>query len=87
MICSASKRRESLSDELLGKVLSVAHSVFGKEVGTNDDLFSLGGDSLNAVELTARLEEILGREVELHELWEADSFREFAAKIASEARS
>ncbi|MEV7545608.1 acyl carrier protein [Streptomyces sp. NPDC089915] len=45
-------------------VLTAAAEVFGRPAGPADDFFSLGGDSVAAVELAVRLEELLGVEVD-----------------------
>ncbi|MDH6708430.1 acyl carrier protein [Kitasatospora sp. MAA19] len=45
-------------------VLAAASEVFGRRAEPTDDFFSLGGDSVAAVELAAELEERLGIEVD-----------------------
>ncbi|MBO1413666.1 acyl carrier protein [Streptomyces sp. FH025] len=48
----------------LDAVLAAASEVFGRPAEPADDFFSLGGDSVTAVELAVELEERLGIEVD-----------------------
>jgi acyl carrier protein len=52
------------------------------EVGATDDFIELGGDSLAAVGVVARIREELGVEVGLDELFEAATVRRLAEAIA-----
>jgi acyl-CoA synthetase (AMP-forming)/AMP-acid ligase II/thioesterase domain-containing protein/acyl carrier protein len=54
-------------------------------VGRDDDFFELGGDSLNASALMARLAEVLGTRLPPTALFEAPSARALAARIAGDA--
>ncbi|WP_163505165.1 phosphopantetheine-binding protein [Fodinicola acaciae] len=51
-------------------------------VSMTDDLVSIGGDSLMAVEIVGILSERLGVEMDPSQLFETESFREMAAVIA-----
>ncbi len=68
-------------EEILQAVLSIAQEIFEKDTDERDDFFSLGGDSINAVELATRLEELLGEEIDLADLWGSESFHEFAVRL------
>jgi len=50
-------------------------------VGAEDNFFALGGDSLRGTQLLARLQEALGAEVSLEELFEAPTLADLAAKL------
>jgi acyl-CoA synthetase (AMP-forming)/AMP-acid ligase II/thioesterase domain-containing protein/acyl carrier protein len=53
------------------------------EVRVDDDFFDLGGDSLSAEELMARLGALHGIEADSRVLLEASTVREFAAKVTT----
>ncbi|MCW2526647.1 MAG: AMP-dependent synthetase and ligase [Pseudonocardiales bacterium] len=53
------------------------------EVRVDDDFFDLGGDSLSAEELMARLGALHGIEADSRVLLEASTVREFAAKVTA----
>jgi acyl carrier protein len=67
-------------------ILLIARDVFGREIGRGDDFFSLGGDSLNATELVDRLEEVLGRDIDVQDVWEAESIYAFAESVLAGPR-
>nr|WP_166682389.1 acyl carrier protein [Streptomyces sp. 846.5] len=52
-----------------------------------DDFFSLGGDSLTAVELVFRLEQDLGFQIDLPLLLDARNFQEFAEALSALERA
>jgi acyl carrier protein len=67
-------------------VLAAARTVLGvTAVGTADNFFALGGDSLAAIELTAALEERTGRPLDLDLLFDCETLGEFAAATAPPA--
>lgn len=76
------ERTDMTRDESIQAILEIARDVFGRDVKNDDDFFSLGGDSLNATELAVRLEELLGREIDQHALWDSNTFMEFATLLA-----
>ncbi|MGV9774036.1 phosphopantetheine-binding protein [Streptosporangium sp. NPDC003464] len=71
-------------DAIFQAIVAAAEDLFERPITEQDDFFSLGGDSLNAVELAARLEDLLGIELDLHTLWDAETFLGFAAELAEE---
>ena len=71
--------------EILSEVLAAASEVFGQRVSAEDDFFSLGGDSVVAVELEMALEERLGRPVDMVVLAEVQTFAELARELADDA--
>lgn len=71
-------------DEMLAHVLSVAATVFERTVTADDDFFSVGGDSVRAVEFVLGLEDRLGREVDSGPLIAGDTFAMVAAALAGD---
>ncbi|SNT51347.1 non-ribosomal peptide synthetase, partial [Rhodococcoides kyotonense] len=67
--------------EIFGDVLG------GEAIGLDDDFFSLGGNSLIATQVIARLAERLGRRVPLRLMFDASTVETFAAKVALLAES
>ena len=63
--------------EILGELLRV------ETVGIHDSFFDLGGDSLLATHLVARLNQELGAELSLRNIFESPSAAELAASIAA----
>ncbi|MGV6396002.1 non-ribosomal peptide synthetase [Pseudomonas caspiana] len=53
-----------------------------EQVGAEDNFFLLGGNSIAATQVMARLREVLGLELNLRLLFEAPSLGQFAAEIA-----
>ncbi|WP_416422486.1 amino acid adenylation domain-containing protein [Pseudomonas sp. App30] len=53
----------------------------GIEPGAADNFFALGGNSITAVQMLARLRDEQGREVALRDLFEAPTLAEFAALV------
>jgi acyl carrier protein len=53
-----------MSEVVLQWVLDATSDIFARTVSRSDSFFSLGGDSITAVELATRLEEVLGWEVD-----------------------
>ncbi|MEU7159824.1 phosphopantetheine-binding protein [Streptomyces chrestomyceticus] len=70
--------------ECLAVVLATASEVFGTEVSATDNFFDLGGNSLVAVQLTAQLEERLGKEVDFISLLSVQNFEEFSITMTEE---
>ncbi|MEU3314339.1 acyl carrier protein [Streptomyces sp. NPDC048387] len=66
-------------------VLTAAAEVFGRPAGPADDFFSLGGDSVAAVELAVRLEELLGMEVDTELVVATPGFAALAAALHARA--
>ncbi|MFD9793389.1 acyl carrier protein [Streptomyces sp. NPDC059070] len=71
--------------DVLHQVLTAAAAVFECEVGPCDGFFSLGGDSVMAVELATVLEELLDTEVHMETVVDADDFGALAAALAADA--
>ncbi|MEU6481000.1 acyl carrier protein [Streptomyces sp. NPDC047017] len=71
-----------MSDTPIDEVLTAASEVFGPPVTPEDDFFSLGGDSITAVELSIRLEERLDTEVDVEVIVAAPSLAALAAALA-----
>ncbi|WP_016695906.1 non-ribosomal peptide synthetase, partial [Rhodococcus rhodochrous] len=69
-------------------VAAVFAEVLGVErVGLDDDFFSIGGNSLIATRVVARLGEALGTRVPLRNLFDAPAVEDFAALVAREMGS
>ncbi|RSM99174.1 hypothetical protein DMB42_43325 [Nonomuraea sp. WAC 01424] len=64
-------------------VAAVWQEVLGGEVGRHDNLFDLGGNSLNATRIASRLREALDVRVPLRTLFARPTVAELAAELAS----
>ena len=71
----------------IDNVLIAASEVFGRAVVPEDDFFSLGGDSVTAVELSLRLEELLGAEVDVELIVDRPSLAALAEALAEPAQT
>ena len=72
--------------ELERKLLDVWRNTLQLDgLGIDDDFFQLGGDSLRAMTLAAKLEKALGRTVSAAMLLAAPTVAQFAARLESEA--
>ena len=72
-------RRSGELESLVGGIFA---DVLGKDEATpDDDFFALGGHSLNAMQVVARLREALGAELELRELFENPTPRGLATRL------
>lgn len=71
-----------MSDTPIDKVLTAVSEVFGRPVVPEDDFFALGGDSITAVELSIRLEESLGVEVDVELVVNLPDLAALAAALA-----
>ncbi|MGW0648050.1 acyl carrier protein [Streptomyces umbrinus] len=71
------------ADTVLTAVLAAAASVFGDAVGAGDGFFSLGGDSLAAVEIVTALEAELDVDISTDVVVCTDTFADLAAALAS----
>jgi thioesterase domain-containing protein/acyl carrier protein len=73
-------------DELERELASIWAEVLGvSSVGVTDSFFALGGQSLLAVRLVARLQERLGRAIPLAALFEGPTIEELAARLRAGA--
>ncbi|MEU4621970.1 condensation domain-containing protein [Actinoplanes sp. NPDC023801] len=61
----------------------VAEVVGVSEVGLDDNFFLLGGNSLLAMQVTSRVRAVLGRELNIRTIFEAESMGEMAAQLAA----
>ncbi|MDT0343983.1 acyl carrier protein [Streptomyces litchfieldiae] len=65
----------------LDLLLRLAGEVLRRPVGPEDNFFALSADSLAAVEYSLRVEEALGREVDIALLYEAATFADYARLV------
>ncbi|MGW6899989.1 acyl carrier protein [Streptomyces sp. NPDC054919] len=71
-----------MSNTPIDEVLTAVSEVFGRQVVPEDDFFALGGDSITAVELSLRLEESLGVEVDVELVVSLPDLAALAAALA-----
>ena len=70
------------------KVASIWATLLGIDrVGSTDDFFDLGGDSLRAVQVIARIESELGLQLSAYDFFQGQTVAEVAAKLSTAARS
>ncbi|MEW1646026.1 MULTISPECIES: acyl carrier protein [unclassified Streptomyces] len=70
-----------MPDTPIDEVLAAASLVFGHPVAPEDDFFSLGGDSVTAVEMSLRLEERLDVDVDIQLIVDLPSLAALAAAL------
>lgn len=68
----------NLKERVLSSVLEAAHTVFGQELAADWDPIALGFDSIAALQLAAVLEEELGVDCTLEDVFDAASFTALA---------
>ncbi|AKT42974.1 type I polyketide synthase [Chondromyces crocatus] len=67
------------------EVAAIFRDVLGMEAGLDDDFFKLGGDSLMAIQLLARLRKAFDKPLTQHTLLQAPSIAALARLLADEA--
>jgi acyl carrier protein len=73
--------------ELLGTLRELWTEALGlDEIGPDDDFFDVGGDSMIAVQLSARIRQRFGVEFSAATMFEADTIRRQAEEIAALVR-
>ncbi|MFC8848855.1 MULTISPECIES: acyl carrier protein [unclassified Micromonospora] len=73
---------DPVADRCLAEILAVCADVLGRRPAAEENLFDVGGDSATATDLILRLEARLGRELDVALFFEAEDFRELAARLA-----
>ncbi len=88
-----SEEQSSPATETERALARIWAEVLGRETGVNEHFFEVGGHSLKAMVLTARIHKELGKEVPLSEVFARPTIREMAAwmddqeqRVASEIR-
>lgn len=71
-----------LKERVLTSVLATARSVFGRELAADVDPIAAGFDSIAALQLAAVLEEELGVDCTLEDVFDASSFAALAGVLA-----
>ena len=74
------------AEEQVAAIYSSVLNVPGAMISPADDLFSLGGDSLQAIRVALELERTFGVEVTPESLAESSSVRDVAARLAGKRR-
>ncbi|MFF7472130.1 phosphopantetheine-binding protein [Streptomyces sp. NPDC008092] len=74
-----------MPDTPIDTVLTAVSEVFGHPVTPEDDFFSLGGDSITAVELSIRLEERLDVDVDVELIVNVPHLAALAAALTQPA--
>jgi acyl carrier protein len=73
--------RRRRGPDLQAVLTGVWSEVLGRPVGPADDFFELGGNSLDAVRIVARVEELLGAPVDVGALFETLTPAAMAASL------
>ncbi|WP_167488528.1 non-ribosomal peptide synthetase [Nocardia terpenica] len=76
---------ESDAERLIGGIWSEVLGV--DEIGSGDDFFALGGQSLLATVVTARVNDGLGADVSLRALFEAPVLRDYAVRVTAAGKA
>ncbi|GIM88041.1 acyl carrier protein [Salinispora arenicola] len=71
-----------LREHVLTSVLDTAHSVFGQELAAEIDPITAGFDSIASLQLASVLEEELGVDCTLEDVFDASSFAGLADTLA-----
>src|SRR5690606_19533736 len=74
-----SEEQSSPATETERALATIWAEVLGRETGVNEHFFEVGGHSLKAMVLTARIHKELGKEVPLSEVFARPTIREMAA--------
>jgi acyl carrier protein len=81
-------RRQALelcSDSTEGKIAHMWRDILGvREVAPTDNIFSLGGDSLHMVQITAMISDLFDVEITFGEFFDAPTVRELALVVDNE---
>lgn len=72
--------------ELEGMIASVWSEVFGRPVTPTDDFFDLGGNSLHAVHIVGRTEELTGEPLSVRAVLEGRTVSAMAETVARAKR-
>jgi acyl carrier protein len=76
-------QRNAIVIDVLPLVLDIAESILDKPVRPSDNFFSLGGDSVRAVEMMNTLEDRLGAELDPSSIVDAEDMAELAMSLLS----
>lgn len=79
MTCNS--RQDPAPEGTLASVLAAASDVFGVQVSATDNFFTLGGDSVLALELVACIEDRVGADVNIEALFCTDDMAHFARSL------
>ncbi|PWB82121.1 MAG: non-ribosomal peptide synthetase, partial [Methylocystaceae bacterium] len=71
----------ALMKEIWREVLSL------EQIHDDDDFFELGGNSLSAIQVIARVQQVLGQEMPVASIFEAAVFRDFVRAVESEVNA
>jgi amino acid adenylation domain-containing protein len=83
---AAGRRYHAPQTELERQLAAIVADVLGEaQVGVHDDFFALGGNSLQAIHLVARIRETLGRELPLETLFGGPTPMKMAAHLEKTA--
>lgn len=68
--------------DMLAPLLDIAQDVFGRRVTGEDNFFALGGDSISAVRIVMRLEDLVGTDIDPDMFFDAANFEEVARALS-----
>lgn len=66
-------------------ISAIWQQVLNCGIGTNDNFFDFGGDSLQVIEMHSELQKMLGRELSITDLFEYTTVRSLANRLRHEA--
>jgi acyl carrier protein len=81
-------RGEPPADDIERQLAAIWFTLLGVEhIGRDDDFFDLGGHSLMATRVMARVADTLGAKLTLRDVFEAPRLRDLAARIAQQTQN
>jgi len=79
-------KQDTITGDVLPVLLDIAQAILDRPVGPADNLFDLGGDSMQAVELMYTLEERFGAEFDPTAIIDAEDMAALAMLLHDQLR-
>jgi NADP-dependent 3-hydroxy acid dehydrogenase YdfG/acyl carrier protein len=88
IVARGATRGEPPADEIERHLAAIWFTLLGVEhIGRNDDFFDLGGHSLMATRVMARVADTLGAKLTMRDVFEAPRLRDLASKITQQIKN